>query len=112
MSPAHQAQLASLDRERHDTRVQPASKKRKIDDSQSSAQYPDSKKRSLSSTSYVRNEETEHLLFSAEASFAVPVRKKLNVSFFQNGQEGPGHGGLEIAAGDVRFGFRWGEIGT
>jgi len=114
MSPTYRAQLEGTSPSEGEpgVKLEPTSKKRKIDVSQTSAQYPDSDKKPSTSTSYVRNESTEHLLFSAEASFAVPVRKKLSVSFYQSAKDGPGHGGLDIAAGDVRFGFHWGDIGT
>ena len=108
MSPEHQAQVDQHGVESEE----PASKKRKIDSSDTSVQYPGSVKKPTTGTSYVRDEETEHLLFSAEASFAVPVRKKLGVSFYQSAKEGPGHGGLEVKGGDVRYGFRWADIGT
>lgn len=108
MSPEHQAQVDQYGRNPEE----PASKKRKIDPSDTSVQYPGSVKKPTTSTSYIRDEETEHLLFSAEASFAVPVRKKLSVSFYHSAKEGPGYGGLEVEGGDVRYGFRWVDIGT
>ncbi|GAB7344837.1 hypothetical protein MBLNU457_3290t1 [Dothideomycetes sp. NU457] len=106
MSPEYRARVGEYEV----TSEEPASKKRKIDPSDTSVQYPGSVKKPTPSTSYVRDEETEHLLFSAEASFAVPVRKKLSVSFYQSAKEGPGYGGLEVKGGDVRYGFRWADI--